>query len=141
MDRADVAATFVGTPHAPVEAYDLVADRVDVIGRVEVLQLMRQQLPDAEEDERADAQQMVVLRMVHDCGDLAILVAVHVDATVHGQGGELVVLLALLHVLRAEGGLEEEIVSAASPFGDTQRASMQENTIALPCSCKRHNHL
>lgn len=56
MNRTNVAATFVGPSHTPVEAYDLVTDRVDVIGRVKILQLMRQQLTDAEEDQRSDAQ-------------------------------------------------------------------------------------
>lgn len=50
-----------------------------------------------------------MFRMVHDCGDLTILVTIHVDATVNGQGGELVVFLVLLHVLRTEGALEEAV--------------------------------
>lgn len=107
MNRTDIATTFIRASHAPIESHDLVADRIDVVGRMEILQLMRQQLPDAEEDERANTQQVIVLRMMHHRGDLAILVTVHVDATIDRQGSELVVLLVLLHMLRTICALEE----------------------------------
>lgn len=59
--------------------------------------------------------------MVHDCGDLAILVTVHIDATVDGQSGEFVVLLVLLYVLRAEGTLEKHETVSRISFWTGQR--------------------
>ena len=49
FDGAGVAAAFVDHAGAPVEADDLVADGVDVVGRVEGGQLMRKDLPHRQE--------------------------------------------------------------------------------------------
>lgn len=56
MNRADVTAPLVDPPHAPVEPHDLIAYWVDVVRRVEVLQLVRQQLSDVEENKAADSE-------------------------------------------------------------------------------------
>lgn len=108
VDRADVTTTLVRCAHAPVEAHDLVAHWIDVIGRVEILQLMREQLADTEKNERSYAEKMVVLGVVHHRGDLTIFVAINVNATINGQRGQFVIFLVLLDVLGAKSGLKED---------------------------------
>ena len=68
LDGARVAAALVDDARAPVEADDLVADRVDVVGRVEGGQLVRQDLPHREERQRSHSQEVVLFRVtVHHC--------------------------------------------------------------------------
>ena len=129
FDGADEAAPFVDDAGAPVEADDLVADRVDAVGRVEGGQLVGQQLADREEGEGADAQQVALVRVVHDDRHLAVLVAVDVDAPENGQRRQLVVLvLTFGHVLRTEDGLvlEEDaaLFDGAAQMVDARTANL-----------------
>ena len=73
---------------------DLVSDGVDVVLGVEVVQLVRQELPDVEEGQRSDPEGVLVDPLRHDLGHLPVLVPVHEDATVDGQSGQLLVFLA-----------------------------------------------
>ena len=105
-DGADVRHALVDLGGGPIVPNHLVSDRVDVILGVEVVQLMGQELSDGEEDERTDAQNVLIGALGHhDLGHLSVLVSLDVNAPVNGQGGQLLVLLALGNVLIAVDGL------------------------------------
>ena len=70
FDGADVAAALVHHTRTPVEAHDLVADGVDVVGRVEGRQLVRQDLAHRQERQRSYPQQRVLIRVVHHRSNL-----------------------------------------------------------------------
>lgn len=61
---------------------------------------MGQQMSGAEEDEAADAYQVIGVRMQHDRRHLALLVARHEHAPLHAQRGQLVVLFVLAQGFR-----------------------------------------
>lgn len=65
---------------------------------MEVLQLMRQQLSDVQENQTAHSQQIVSVRVMHHGRHLPILVPINVHPSAHRQGGQLVVLLVFGHV-------------------------------------------
>jgi hypothetical protein len=101
VHRADVAAALVEEAHAPVDARDLVADRVDEVLRVEVGQLVRQQLAHVQENQAAHAQQVALVRVVHHRRHLSVFVSVHVNSAENGQRRQLRLFFALWYVRRA----------------------------------------
>ena len=84
--------------------YNLVSNRINVVGCVEGLELVGQQLTHTEEDEAAHTQQVIMILMHHGC-NLAILVTVHVHSSEHRQRRQLIVLLILRDVSSAIGRL------------------------------------
>jgi len=94
-DAAGVRTTLVHLAQRPVVANDLVADGVDVILVVEVVKLVRQNLSDRVEEQRADSQDLGVDAVSHHFGDLPVFVAVDVDPAVNGQGCQFLILFAL----------------------------------------------
>ena len=92
---AGVLGALVDFRHGPEVAQDLVTDRVDVVLRVKVVQLVGQQLSHVEEGQRSHPQRVLVDALCHDFGHLAVLVAIDVDAAVDGQRRQLLILFAL----------------------------------------------
>lgn len=65
----------VWRPFGDKDTHDLVPYGVDVVGRVEGVQLVRQQVPGAEEDEPAHADEVVCVGVQHHRRHLPLLVA------------------------------------------------------------------
>jgi len=62
--------------------YNLVSNRINVVGRVEGLELVGQQLAHTEEDEAAHTQQVIMILM-HHSRNLAVFVTVHIHSSEH----------------------------------------------------------
>lgn len=77
------------------KTYNLISNRIDVVGRVECGQLVRQQMARAEEYEAPDSDQMVGVGVEHHRGHLPLLVSGHVYATLHAQRSEFIVFFIL----------------------------------------------
>ena len=100
-NAAGVRTTLVQLTQRPVVSDDLVSDGEDVISGVKVVKLVRQNLTDRQEEERADSQNLSVNSMSHHFGNLSVFVAIDVHSSVDCQGCQLLIFFALGHVLVA----------------------------------------
>lgn len=74
---------------------DLISDWIDVVFRVEIPELVWQELAHGNENQGSHPEDVLVNARCHHFGDLSVLIALDVDATVDGQGVELLVLFPL----------------------------------------------
>ena len=111
VDPTHVFTALVQPSERPVVARGFVADRVQEIAAVEApsLHLVWNQLADVLNDQRADADAMTLLFRHENRRDLAVFVAVDVDATFHCEITQLslVVPARLRRVLSTQDRLEE----------------------------------